>query len=320
MIMNKTRQAVELIPWLMSGDPAIAYQCQRDLLCQQDRAAQQRIASEGWGAEILSCQNADTSWGDRFYQPKWISTHYTLLDLCQLGLPPDNPQAQAAVSYILRTEVQPDGGVGPGTTIKASDVCVAGMFLNYACYFMAAAEGLKSIVDFLLNQHMADGGFNCQLNRSGAHHSSMHSTLSVLEGIERYRQCGYDYRLHDLNQCAEQGREFLLQHHLYKSDRTGDVIRKDFTRLVFPARWKFNVLRAMDYFQASATPWDDRMQDALGLILSKRKPEGYWLAAAAHPGQVHMVMEIPRHPSRWITLLALRTLKAYSPDTMRQDL
>jgi hypothetical protein len=68
------------------------------------------------------------------------------------------------------------------------------MFLNYACYFGAPLELLVSVVDFVLGQQMVDGGFNCQRNRSGARHSSLHSTLSVLEGILAYGRNGCVYR------------------------------------------------------------------------------------------------------------------------------
>ena len=59
--------------------------------------------------------------------------------------------------------------------------------MNYGCYFGVAEEKLISAVDFLFTQRMADGGFNCMSNRSGAVHSSLHTTLSVAEGILQYR-------------------------------------------------------------------------------------------------------------------------------------
>ena len=40
---------------------------------------------------------------------------------------------------------------------------------------------------------MKDGTFNCRLNRSGAKHSSMHTTINTLEGIAEYIIQGYGY-------------------------------------------------------------------------------------------------------------------------------
>lgn len=69
-----------------------------------------------------------------------------------------------------------------GTT-KKCDVCVNGMALQLLTYFQQNEEDLKSVVDFILSEKVGDGGFNCQSNRQGCHHSSLHTTLSVLEGF-----------------------------------------------------------------------------------------------------------------------------------------
>lgn len=300
-----------IIDWLLKGDPSIQYQTHRDLLGQTRPDVQARIAREGWGAEFLAHRNPDGSWGQRFYQPKWTSTHYTLLDLKTLCIAPDHPLIRDSIRSVLATLKGRDGGVlcAPGNT--ASDVCLNGMVLNYASYFGMPEDELRSIVDFLMTEHMPDGGFNCQSNRSGARHSSLHSTLSVLEGIQEYRDTGYRYRLDGLQRAARQARDFVLRHRFYKSDRTGEVIRKDFLQLSFPPRWYYNILRALDHFRAAGAPWDDRMGDAFGVLAQKRKPDGRWPLQAARAGRVHFKMEQPRKPSRWNTLLALRVLQAY---------
>lgn len=73
-----------------------------------------------------------------------------------------------------------------------------------------------SVVDFIISQQLADGGFNCRLNRSGARHSPMHSTISVLEGIREYIAAGYAFRAEELNRIEGEAQEFLLRHRLFK--------------------------------------------------------------------------------------------------------
>jgi hypothetical protein len=306
-----------IIDWLLGGDPAIQYQTHRDLLSEDRPDLQARIASEGWGAAFLACRNPDGSWGQRFYQPKWTSTCYTLLDLRTLCISPDHGLICDSIRSILAKLKGDDGGILCAGGNAASDVCVNGMFLNYASYFRTPEDQLQSIVDFLLTEHMADGGFNCCSNRSGARHSSLHSTVSVLEGIQEYADNGYRYRLDDLQRAARQARDFILLHRFYKSDRTGETIRKDFLQLSFPPRWYYNILRSLDHFRAAGAPWDDRMADAFGVLMKKRKPDGRWLLQAAHAGQVHFKMEQPRLPSRWNTLLTLRVLKTYPQGNAR---
>lgn len=301
----------EIIDWLLAGDPAIQYQTYRDLLDEERPEIRARIATEGWGAQYLAARKPDGVWGDRFYQPKWISSHYTLLDLKLLNIAPDHGAIRDSTRKIFAEQKADDGGIRCGKSHPRSDVCVNGMVLNYASYFGTPAPDLASITDFLLGQHMHDGGFNCMSNRSGAHHSSLHSTISVLEGIHEYLRNGYTYRADELKACAAAAREFVLLHRFYKSDHTGEIIRKDFLQLSFPPRWYYNILRALDYFQAAQLPWDDRMQDAIDVLRTKRRKDGRWRTEAARAGQVHFKMEQGRQPSRWTTLMALRVLRAY---------
>lgn len=279
------------------------------MLSQDRPELRQRIEREGWGALLLAKRNDNGHWGRGFYQPKWISTHYTLLDLKNLGILPGNALIRESIALILEREKSADGGVNPSRTIEESDACVNGMFLNYASYFGAAEEPLHSIVDFILSQRLPDGGFNCRFNRSGARHSSLHSTLSILEGILEYRLNGYTYRLAELAAAEASSKAFILLHRLYLSDRTGEVINPNFLRLPYPSRWKYDILRALDYFRHAGASWDERMQPAVDVLLKKRKKDGTWPLQAKHPGQVHFDMEQAGKPSRWNTLRALRVLK-----------
>jgi hypothetical protein len=188
------------------------------------------------------------------------------------------------------------------------------MFLNYAAYFETPVELLRSIVDFLIDVQMADGGFNCQSNQQGAVHSSLHSTISVLEGIAEYLANGYAYRAGELGVMASQAQEFILQHRLFRSDHTGAIINPRFLQLSYPSRWYYDILRALDYFRSAGAAYDPRMQDALDVLWQKRRKDGCWPLQARHPGQTHFEMESPGRPSRWNTLRALRVFKHFAVD------
>jgi hypothetical protein len=303
-----------IISWLLEGDVAIQYQVHRDLLGVSRPDLQARVAREGWGAKYLSRRKPEGHWGDRFYQPKWISTHYTLLDLKNLAVSPDNELIRESITQVLANLKGPDGGIMLSPANKMSDLCVNGMFLNYAAYFGAPEQDLGSIIDQLLREHLPDGGFNCEANRFAVVHSSVHTTLSVLEGIQEYKVNGYTYRLQPLLTAAGKAREFLLQHRLYRSDRTGEIIDKKFLMLSYPSRWRYDILRALDHFQAAGAPYDPRLGDALDVLMKKRRQDGTWPVQARHPGQTHIEMEKTGGPSRWNTLRALRVLKAYGAD------
>jgi len=301
----------QIINWLLEGDVSIQYQVHRDLLDSERSKLQQQIENTGWGAKFLSKRKSNGHWGKKFYQPKWTSSHYTLLDLRNLCIAPDNRLIKESIDLILKYEKGQDGGILPIGLDQKCDVCLNGMFLNYASYFKTEGDYLKSIIDFILSQLMSDGGFNCRFNRFGAKHSSLHSTLSVLEGITKYENNGFKYKLGELLKVKQSSIEFILTHKLFISDRTGEIINKDFLKLSFPGRWRYDILRALDYFQYAKVDYDKRMMDAIEILLKKRTRENIWKLQANHPGQFHFHMENVGKPSRWNTLRALRVLKYF---------
>lgn len=314
--MKKSTSEVDerqLIDWLLEGDVSIQYQVHRDLLETEKQHLRDRIATEGWGARFLSLRKKEGHCGQHFYQPKWTSTHYTILDLKNLAISQNNKEIRESISQVLQNLKGPDGGIFPIGAEKKCDVCLNGMFLNYACYFQMNEDELRSIVDFLIDEHMNDGGFNCNSNRrGGAVHSSLHSTLSVLEGIYEYENNGYKYRLKELIEARERAIEFLLIHKLFRSHRTGGIIDKKMLMLSYPSRWRYDVLRALDYFRLAGIDYDDRMDDAIEIVLKKRRIDEKWPLQARHPGQTHFEMEETGKPSRWNTLRALRVLRHFN--------
>ena len=302
----------QLINWLLEGDVSIQYQTHRDLLGTEKPSLRRRIAKEGWGAQFLSKRNSNGHWGQRFYQPKWTSTHYTLLDLKNLNIGPRHKLISESIQLVSKNERGMDEGINPAGSTRGSDVCINGMFLNYATYFGLREQELESVVDFLISQYMDDGGFNCRSNRGEPVHSSVHSTISVLEGITEYERNGYTYRLSELIQCRDTSVEFLLMHKLYRSDRTGEIIHPNFLKIPYPCRWRYDILRALDYFQYAKIRWDDRMQSAIEVLLQKRNKDGTWNVQAKYAGQLHFEMEKAGKPSRWNTLRCLRVLQMYS--------
>jgi len=308
----------EVIKWLLEGDVSIQYQVYRDLLGNDRKDLLDRIANEGWGKQLLFKRNSNGHWGMKFYQPKWISTHYTLLDLRNLNLSPNNDIAKEVIQLVLSAGKSEDGGIplGPSTS-RFSDVCVNGMFLNYASYFQTEEHKLYSIVDAILNEIMRDGGFNCRTTRSGATHSSLHTTISVLEGLYEFYKSGYTYRMNDIQSAKASAEEFILIHQLFLSDHTGKIINKEFLKIPYPSRWKYNILRALDYFQYAKCIWDERMEQAIQVLVKKRNKNSTWNLQAKHPGQIHFEMEKAEKPSRWNTLKAMRVLKHFKNENLQ---
>jgi hypothetical protein len=165
------------------------------------------------------------------------------------------------------------------------------------------------MVEFLIAQQMADKGWNCELPRGGKH-SSFHTTISVLEGLWEFER---HYPHHDLlnviQEKQNEGIEFLLDHHLYKSNTTWQAVDPRMTKLSFPPRWHFDIMRCLDYFQEKNINKDKRMNDAMELLIKKRTIDGFWKLEIKYPAKIFFEMENVGKESRWNTLRALRILK-----------
>lgn len=303
----RERLVDDALAWLLSGDVAVQFQTYRDLLGDERPDLQRRIAFEGDAGTILAA-HSEPGWGRGFYEPKWTSTHYSLLELRDLAVARDHPVCMGEVTAAIERHKGGDGGFNPTDSVKESDVCMNGMFLAFGCYFHADAAGLESIVDFVLRQRLDDGGFNCRANRSGARVSSVHSTTSVIDGFSEYLRSGYSYRAHEVREGVDAAISALLARHLYQRRSSGEPIRVEFTRLHHPARWHFDVLRGLDVLRSAGSAYDDRLDAAVGAVLRRRLSDGRWSAAAQYPGQVHIAYPRAGEPNRWITLGALRVL------------
>src|SRR5262249_58734807 len=105
------------------------------------------------------------------------------------------------------------------------------------------------------------------------------------------------------------GRGFRLRTRLFGSHRTGSVIKPAFTRFVFPPRWHYDVLRALDHFREAGAPRDPRLAEAIALVRQARGEDGRWPLGGRYPGRTYFELERVGAPSRWNTLRALRVLR-----------
>src|SRR5882762_9007878 len=287
------------IPWLLDGDPAIRWQTLRDLVGAAERSVERerrRVARDGWGARLLARQDPEGTWAGGLssdgglYSPKWISTTYTMLLLRDFGLPATNGQARRASPLLLDQGLQRDGGINYGWRGR-SETCITGMVLSILSYFQFDDDRLDTVAEHLLEQQMPDGGWNCQ-RPYGATHASVHTTISALEGLRLY-ELNRGRQARAVQAAQRRGREFLLVHRLFRSHRTGAIIKPAFIRFSFPPRWHYDILRALDYFQSVDAPREPRLADAIGIVEETRREDGRWTLQHSYKGKTYFEMERP---------------------------
>lgn len=291
--------------WLLDTDPAIRWQVMQDLIdaeANQVAAERARVANEGWGGRLLDLQAEDGQWGGGVYSPKWISTTYTLLLLRRFGVNSNDPKMRAAID-LVREQVT-FGGRNRPFFEYATETCVTGMVLALGSYFLKDTRILPQ-PESLAERQRDDGGWNCRVSSK---RSSFHTTISVLEGLLEYeRATGGDTTL---TEARGRAHEYLLERKLMYRLSTGELVDPRWLLMSFPPRWHYDVLRGLDYLRDAGAIPDERWEEAVEVIRSKRRRDGRWPLQNRHAGKVHFEMEEGSgKPSRWNTLRALRVLQ-----------
>jgi hypothetical protein len=312
---------VDTVDWLLDSDPAIRWQAMRDLTDASPAtiaAERARVPREGLGAEILASQGSDGSW-HRADAPVWLPTLFTLLLLRATGVDRAEPAVESALAR-LEAGYRWDQEFGAKPFFQGEvEPCINGGVLALGAYFGHPTESLALR---LLSEQLDDGGWNCEAPKSTR--SSFHTTICVLEGLLEFeRAVGPSAPIAaQIAAARRRGEEYLLARSLFRRRSTGEVADPAFLKLVFPPRYHYDILRALDYLRnsdantnSSIKP-DPRISEAVRLIESKRQADGRWLLDRSYDEALALPLgESAGEPSRWNTLRALRVLRWYEHST-----
>jgi hypothetical protein len=306
------------LDWLLDVDPAIRWQALRDLTdAPADHVAEERarVATEGWGARLLDLRRDDGLWHTGTTDSEWISL-LALLMLRDMGLDPSSDQARDAIARVRDNATWHSRGPWYGTPLFAGEVepCINGRVVVAGSYF---GLDMSALVERLLGEQMADGGWNCE-QENGSTRGSFHSTINVLEGLlEYHRATGGSART---AAALQRGQEYLLERRLLRRLSTGELIDPAFTLLSFPTGYHYDVLRGLEHLREARIAPDARVDAAIELVRSKRGADGRWRLEKVHDGEMVNARvrdldfgmdEREGQPSHWNTLRAARVLNWY---------
>jgi len=303
------------IDWLLDSDPAIRWQAMRDLTdapADEVAAERARVATEGWGARLLALRREDGLWHTDASDSEWPSL-LALLMLRDMGLDAASEQARQAIGLVRDNATWHSRGPWHGTPVFAGEVepCINGRVVTVGSYF---GQDVSGIVERLLGEQMADGGWNCE-QENGSTRGSFHTTIDVLEGLLEHERAGGSA---EVTTALERGQQYLLERRMLRRLSSGELIDPAFTLFSFPTGYHYDALRGLEHLRAAAVTPDARVAEAIDLVRSKRDAEGRW--PLENPHEVEVVNarlrdlefdmgEREGRPSRWNTLRALRVLR-----------
>ena len=305
------------IKWLLDSDPAIRWQVMRDLTGGAPAtiaAERSRVATEGWGAQLLALQSPAGDWGAgprgwRADLPRddrgMLITLYALVVLMDFGLDPASKQARKMIDRVDKRLVFKRLNNRPflhGET----EPCINGRILAIGSYFKEPNDALAKQ---LLGEQLEDGGWNCEAPKS--RRSSFHTTICVLEGLLAYERAGRKSAA--ITKARKRAENYLLERRMFRFLRSGEVINKRWLRFSFPPFWHYDVLRGLDYLRNATGKPDRRVLDAIEIVIERRHQNGRWPLNLLHPEYIPLQMETDvGSASRWNTLRALRVLRWYN--------
>ena len=302
---------MNVIDWLMNGDPSLKRLTAKYLL-----EVERPYTEEGYIRRYLDLYDPKTGlWGGGVYGPKWISTHYTMFELMYMEIAPENSAYHTGLGHLLDHEWRT---LDTTTHHDGQDVCVLAMVVAMGAYGHSTDARIPEMIDFILEHQMPDGGWNCSWdsNRRPTVKSSLHTTLSVLEAFSSLEENGYTHKTDDIRRMQREGEVFILKKGLFRSVGTGEIINPDFIKFHYPARWKYDAFRALEYFVRIGRDYDPRMQEALDLVV-KGIQKGYISKGSPYSGKLHFKLEETK-AGRFNTFKALKILKAYVPEVYQQ--
>jgi hypothetical protein len=302
------------LKWLLDSDPAIRWQVMRDLTGEPPDAIareRSRVATEGWGAQLLAAQSRTGEWGGsprewRSDLPKedrdLLITFYALVVLKDLGLDPASKQARKMIDRVERRVFFKRLNNRPflhGET----EPCINGRILGLGSYFKEPNDALARQ---LVSEQLEDGGWNCDAPKS--RRSSFHTTICVLEGLLDYELAGAKSAA--VTKARNRAEDYLLERRMFRSLRTGEVVDKRWLRFSFPTFWHYDVLRGLDYLRSAGIKPDRRVREAIEIVMERRHQNGRWPLNLLHPEFIPLEIETGvGSASRWNTLRALRVMR-----------
>jgi hypothetical protein len=313
------------VPWLLErDDPAVRHLALVALMdepadalsVRRTRAASMRVPPI---SSILEAQDDEGFWvrSGSGYGPKYTGTVWSLMFLDQMGADPRDRKVQRACSYVLSHAQAQNGGFGWSPQSSAVVHCLNGNLLRALIDFGRIDEpGVRASIDWQARSITGDGftdyhrwatagpGFGCGINGTEPCAWGAIKALRALAAIPPRR------RTRSVRAALDQGVAFLLSRDPAAADYPTDTrVSPTWFKLGFPSGYMADVLQNLEVLAELGHAKDRRLEHALELVLAKQDTHGRWRNEYSYRGKLWADVEMPRAPSKWVTLRACAVLK-----------
>ena len=334
-----------LVEWLLEKEnPSVRYFTLREILDRAENdpeveAARRAIPKSPVATKIFAKQSPEGNWedADSPYLPKYKASYWQIMMLGQLGLDKNDQRVKRACEHVFRFQSE-EGGFSScsrqqalhehaqmtrrGKALPSPNAYADAKFREhqYSCLTGNVASALTQLgygddprvrkaFTWLTHIQNSDGGWLCPYWRAHARdrHGCFYGTICALEAFSTVDKQNMSA---EMRKTVARAAEFMLMHRLFKADHHGyAVINNNWLMLSFPTFYGYNFLRGLDVLTQLGYTRDERLTDAVEALMQKRLSSGRWVLENSPVGRMHANLEVKGKPSKWITLIALRTLK-----------
>jgi hypothetical protein len=324
------------LAWLLEpGEPAVRLQALQalqnrapdDPLCQEARFAAHQ---QGPIPAILENMAPEGYWEETGpgYLPKYRSTVWSVVLLAQLGASLHlDERIQRACAYLLDHSLSPDGQFSASSTPSGTADCLQGNLcwalitlgcederLNTAYEWMArtvTGEGIapSSQRDAPLRYYAG----KCGPNFACGSNNKQSCAWGAAKVMLAFSVCPPDMRTPLVERAVQAGIDFLFSVDpataAYPSGY-GSKPSGNWWKFGFPVFYVIDLLQIAEALAALGCAKDPRLDNTVQVILSKQDPQGRWLLEYDYRGKTWLDFGEKKQPNKWVTLRALRVIKA----------
>jgi len=320
------------IDWLLEDvNPSVRYYTLRDILGKQEtdpevKQTKERIMTFGTVPAILAAQDKAGFWVDakKFYTAKYQGTVWQLIILAEIGADGRDERVRKACEFILDHSQDPEsGGFSEYPAAKTGGGRHSGVYpcLTGNMVFSLIRLGylddprLQRGIEWITRYQRFDDGDG---NPKGWPYDALEMCwgkhtchMGVVKALKALAEIPADRRTGDVKKTIEAGAEYMLVHHVHKqSHNLGRVSRPGWKKFGFPLMYQTDALEILGIL-TSLGYRDERMQEAVDLLISKQDEWGRWNLENSFNGRMQVDIEEIGKSSKWVTFNALKVIKRY---------
>ena len=319
--------------WLLETDnPSVRCFCLTELLEKPEAdpevvAAKREILQTGKVPKILDKQSPQGCWEapDRFYTAKYKGTVWQLIILAELGADGSDQRIKQACEFIMEHSqdresggfsVWPSKRTGGGRHSGVVPCLTGNMTWSLIQFGFLDDPRLERAINWITTYQRFDDG-DVKVPKGWPYDKltscfSKHSChMGVAKALKALAAIPVHKRSDEVKDTIEAGAEYWLIHHVHKkSHYLTQVSKPSWLKFSFPLMYQTDALELLDILTALGYR-DERMQEAVDLVVSKQDADGRWFLERTFNGRFQTNIEQKGKPSKWVTLKAMKVLKRF---------